>query len=63
MLNAVVAELLTRPDIGSPEQPEQPEQREQLSAFRALPMFNTMGIEVGHLPFSLALEAHTHRQA
>jgi L-asparaginase II len=57
VLYAVVAELLARLDIGSSEQ------RAQLGAFRAPPMFNTMGIEIGHLAFSLALEAHPHRQA
>jgi L-asparaginase II len=57
VLYATVAELLARLDIGSPEQ------RAQLSGFRAPPMFNTMGIEIGHLAFSLALEAHPRREA
>jgi L-asparaginase II len=57
VLYATVAELLARLDIGSPEQ------RAQLSGFRAPPMFNTMGIEIGHLAFSLALEAHPRRGA
>lgn len=56
MLYATVAELLARLDIGSPEQ------RAQLEAFRAPPMINTMGVEIGHLAFSLALEAHPHRE-
>ncbi len=57
VLYATVAELLARLDIGSPEQ------RAQLGAFRAPPMINTMGIKIGHLAFSLALEAHAGRQA
>lgn len=56
-LYVIVAELLARLDIGSPEQ------RAQLGAFHAPPMVNTMGIEVGHLAFSLALEAHLRREA
>lgn len=57
MLYAVVAELLARLDIGSPEQ------RAQLDAFHAPRMINTMGIETGHLAFSLALEAHARPRA
>jgi L-asparaginase II len=57
VLYATVAELLARLDIGSPEQ------HAQLGGFRAPPMFNTMGIEIGHLAFSLALEAHPRREA
>ena len=57
VLYATVAELLARLDIGSPEQ------RAQLDAFHKPRMINTMGIEIGHLAFSLALEAHSHRGA
>jgi L-asparaginase II len=57
VLYATVAELLARLDIGSPEQ------RAQLGAFHASPMFNSVGVEIGHLAFSLALEAHAGRQA
>lgn len=57
VLYATVAELLARLDIGSPEQ------RAKLGAFHAPPMINTMGIEIGHLAFSLALEAHSRREA
>ncbi len=56
VLYATVAELLARLDIGSPEQ------RAQLGAFHAPPMLNTMGVKIGHLAFSLALEAHAGRQ-
>ncbi|CAE6852313.1 asparaginase [Paraburkholderia aspalathi] len=57
VLYATVAELLARLDIGSPEQ------RAQLDAFHKPRMINTMGIEIGHMAFSLALEAHSHREA
>jgi L-asparaginase II len=56
VLYATVAELLARLDIGSPEQ------RAQLGAFHAPPMLNTMGVKIGHLAFSLALEAHAGRR-
>ena len=56
VLYATVAELLARLDIGSPEQ------RAQLGAFHAPPMLNTMGVKIGHLAFSHALEAHAGRQ-
>ncbi len=52
VLYAVVAELLARLDIGTPEQ------RARLGGFHAPRMLNTMGVEIGRLAFSLALESH-----
>lgn len=52
ILPAIVVELIDQLSIGTAEQ------RARLDAFRAPPIKNTVGIEVGHLAFSIALEAH-----
>lgn len=50
IVTAIVVELLHRLNVGTPAQ------RAQLDAFRATPIRNTVGHEVGHLEMSFALE-------
>jgi L-asparaginase II len=53
ILTAIVVELIDQLGIGTAEQ------RARLEAFRAPPIKNTVGIEVGHLAFSIALAPQT----
>jgi L-asparaginase II len=57
VLYAVVAELLAELDLGTSGQ------RAALDAFHARPIVNTMGVEVGNMAFSVALESHRHGEA
>jgi hypothetical protein len=50
-LYAVVADLLTQLEIGTAAQ------RAQFESFRAPPMRNTMGVEIGRMMLSVGLEA------
>ena len=52
VLYAVVSGLLAQLDLGTPEQ------RAALNAFRARPILNTMGVEVGRLAVSVELERY-----